>query len=65
MAVPAVWRLVPPARLLPIGTQKQADTYGRCLPLVEPTDRRDAWAPLQKSNSKPLLAGAFQPLFKW
>jgi len=47
MAVSAVWRLVL-THTLPIGTKEQTAAHRQCLPLVEPTDRRDPLCPSTK-----------------
>ena len=43
------------ARTPPIRTMVSTAFHRRCLQLVEPTDRRDACAPLQKSKSSVFL----------
>jgi hypothetical protein len=42
----------PLARAMPMRTTERSDSHRRCLQLVDPTDRRDACAPLQKSKNK-------------
>ena len=55
MAVSAVGRLVYLLAAVSIEIQEHANSHRRLLQLVEPTDRRDACSPFQKSKSKLLL----------